>query len=685
MKRAKFAAALLLWGLSTAAADEGMWLVNQPPLERLRAYGFEPAPGWFEELMKACVRVSTGGSGSIVSRDGLVMTNHHVGSDVIAKLSTPERDLMRDGFLARTRGEELRCPDLELHALREIRDVTERVEAAARGLGAAEAGAARRREIAAIESEAAGKSGLMCEVVTLYQGARFHLYCYERYTDVRLVFAPEIAIANFGGDTDNFEYPRFCLDVCFFRIYENGRPLRAEHHLGWSAEGSEQNQLVMVLGHPGRTQRLNTLEHLKFIRDFEEPWRLHAIWRREVQLQTFSARGAERRRQAQEELLVFANSRKARTGQLAALMEPALIERKAAAQAALRGEPRKGDAWNEVEAALEDYREVFLRHESLGRWFRSELFAMARDLVRLADELPKPSGDRLREYRDSNLERVYFGLLSDAPIHAELEMERIESALANLVERFGGDDPVTLAALAGKSPRARAREVVSGTTLFSTRSRAELKEGGKAAVEASRDPMIELARAIDPEARKVRDFYESRVEARLSRAYAGIAAAKFAAEGESTYPDATFTLRLSYGMVDSYYEDDDLMPTFTTVGGLFERAEARGGEPEFTLPASWLAARGKLDMETPMNFVCTPDIIGGNSGSPVFDTDGRVVGLIFDGNTHTLAWAYEYDDERARAIAVDSRVIVEALRKVYNAEFLARELLDGAAPAKVEK
>ena len=670
-----------------AAADEGMWLFDNPPLELLESrYGFKPTPEWLEHVQKSATRFSTGGSGSIVSRDGLVMTNHHVGADILEKLSSPERNLLETGFYARERSEELACPDLELHVLWSIEDVTERVMAAgASAAGTAEAGAARRSMSSEIESESEQETGLFSQVVTLYRGGRYHLYRYKRYTDVRLVMAPEQQAAFFGGDTDNFEFPRYALDMCFFRIYEDGQPLRAEHWLDWSPDGCAEGELVFVAGHPGRTSRLNTVAHNRVLRDLQYPDILNRLWRMEVQLTNFSERSAENKRIATGDLFGVKNSRKAYTGMLAALHEPELFRTKARAENALRAavdenpewKAQWGDAWDQIEQSCRVQREMYARYVALGGSrlnLRSELFGIAVHLVRMAEELPKPSGERLREYAESGLPSLERGLFSPHSLYIDLEIERLASSLSFMAERLGAEDPTVLMALAGKSPRARAVELVGATSLADVEVRKHLAEGGAGAIAESADPIIRLARALDPEARAWRKRWEDEVASVQQEAYAKIAAAQFAHLGESVYPDATFTLRLAFGTVKGYEENGRRVEPFTTMGGTFERAAARAGEAGFELVDSWTAAREAIAADTPYNFVSTPDIIGGNSGSPVINTDAEVVGLIFDGNIQSLGADLAYSSAQARATSVDSRGMIEAMRKIYGADELADEL-----------
>ena len=677
--------AMLGMYVSAANADEGMWLFNDPPRKLLKEkHDFSPTDQWLEHLRLASVRFNVGGSGSFVSSEGLVLTNHHVGSDAIHKLSTKENDYLENGFLAKTRAEEIPCVDLELNVLESIEDVTERVNAAVgKELSPAEAFKARRAVMSTIEKESLENTGLRSDVVTLYQGGLYHLYRYKKYTDVRLVFAPEQAISFFGGDVDNFEYPRYDLDIAFFRVYEDGKPAKIKDFLRWSHTGVEKGELVFVSGNPGHTDRMDTVAQLKYARDIALPRRLQMIYRREVLLSTFSERSPENARRAKDYLFGIQNGRKALRGRLAGLQDPAAIGRKRAEEQRLRkavtDDPKlasAADAWDQVAASLKVSARIHDEYSMLerGTAFDSRLFRIARVLLRMAEETAKPNAERLREYRDSNLDSLRHRLFSKAPIYNDLETVKLADSLGMYAEVAGADSKMVRRVLAGKSPTERAAWLVQGTKLGNVSERKKLAEGGLEAIEASKDSMIQLARRVNESALRVRKIHEEAVEEPQRQAYAKIADARFALLGTDAYPDATFTLRLAFGLVEGYTEQGREIPAWTTIAGLFQHAAEHDNKPPFQLPQSWIDAKQRLNLDTPMNFVSSIDIIGGNSGSPVVNRKGEQVGIIFDGNLQSLIWNYVYTDEEGRATSVDSRVIVEALRKVYKADSLADEL-----------
>ena len=686
----KFAITAALAALFTGGpvrADEGMWAFNNLPIKTLKEkYGFVPPNGWVDHLQLSAVRFNSGGSGSFVSKDGLVMTNHHVGADMLQKISTREKDYYKDGFLARIRADEVRAPDLELNVLMTIEDVTDRVNADVKpGTGDAEASVMRRKAMAEIESESKEMTKLRSDVVTLYQGGQYHLYTYKTYTDVRLVFAPEFDIAFFGGDPDNFEYPRYDLDVCFFRAYEDGKPAQVEHHLAWSGDGSKEGDLIFVAGHPGRTDRLNTLANLEYLRDVAFPLQLDFLHDKEAFLQKLGQGDAELARQAKEDLFGVQNSRKARGGGLGGLKDPGFMGRKAddekAVRARIKADSKKeemyGSAWDKIELAQATAAKILKPYNFLERGlaFDSHLFPIARVLARMPEESAKPNGDRLREYRDSARPSMELALFSEAPIYPEYEKAKLAHSLAYWMKASPGD-PRVAKVLQGRSPEEAASALIDGSKLADVTERKKLAEGGKPAIDASDDPMIALVKLIDDDARALRKTREDEVEGVESAQYALIAKALFADRGASVYPDATFTLRLAFGTVKGYTVEGQTIPPFTTIGGAFEHAQAHGNQPPYELPPSWIESKrlGRLKLDTPLNFVSTADIIGGNSGSPVVNRDNEVVGLIFDGNVQSLVLDFGYDDQAARAVSVDSRAILEALKTVYRAEELVREI-----------
>jgi hypothetical protein len=669
-------------------ADEGMYLYSNPPTKILKVrYKFEEPAAWYEHLQKSSVRFNSGGSGSFVSPDGLVITNHHVGLDVLEKISDDKHDYVKTGFRAKTLKDEVKSPDSELNVLMEIKDVTDQVNAAVKPeMKPEEANLARRAVINTIQDDALkGKDRKKwgAQVVTLYQGGQYHLYSFRKYTDVRLVFAPEVAIAFFGGDPDNFEYPRYDLDICIFRVWEDDKPAKIEHYLKWSPAGSKEGELVFVSGHPGRTDRLNTVAHLEYLRDFQYPRTLDILRRREVALKTYSDRDDENARRAHDEYFSIQNSRKARLGGLAGLQDPVLMNKKRQEEKDFRAAVDKdaklkaeyGDAWDLVNETINQLRPIAMEFSLLERGigFNTQLFGIARSIVRLAEERTKDNAKRLPEYSKAREESLLQQLLSEAPIYDDLETVTLADSLSYMLEH-GGKMEIVQKALAGKSPGDRAAELIKGTGLRDVAFRKKLIDGGLEAVEACKDPMIQLARLIDPESRRLRKIYEEKVDEPQKQAYKKIANALFAVKGKDQYPDATFTLRLSFGVIKGYEENGKKVPAFTTMGGAFKHSEKHHNKEPFELPQTWLDHKKDINLDTPFNFVSTADIIGGNSGSPVVNQKSEFVGIIFDGNIQSLVLDFGYEETIARAVSVDSRAIIEALRKIYAANDLADEL-----------
>ena len=656
-------------------ADEGMYLFNDLPRKTLQdQYGFEPSPAWADHLRLSSVRFNSGGSGSFISSDGLVLTNHHVASDTLHKLSTPERNLIDDGFLADSQEQELEAPDLELNQLVSIEDVTDRVLAAVtKNADADQAVEDRRGIMATIEEESLKATGLRSDVVTLFGGAKYHLYRYKKYTDVRLVWAPETAAAFFGGDADNFEYPRYNLDATIMRVYENGEPAKLENFLKWSSDGAQDGDLVFVSGNPGRTQRVFTVDALKYLRDDRLPYMLNFLRRKEILMQQFSLDGAEAKRRARDELFGLQNARKAYTGMLAGLQDPRTIA-------------VKGDRESKLKAATNRLSELDIetnpfdaitqlqseKAKMLGQSvsLRSTLFDLAMQIVLLAQEDKIDSADRLREFGDAGRESLLQELLSTAPIYRDLESVKLADEIARLTETRGAEDELIVNILDGLGPRDRAAALIAGSKIDEVAQRQRLIDGGVKAIEESNDTMIQLARLIEPIYRTVRKQNES-IQERERQAYADLALLITAVEGTGGYPDATFTLRLAFGTVRGYEQDGESIPPQTNFMGAYEHAEKHAGQDDFDLPPSWIDHKSNVDLSTPLNFVCTADIIGGNSGSPVVNRDGELVGLIFDGNIQSLTSDYVYSDVQGRAVSVSGPGILEALRSIYQAGKLA--------------
>ncbi len=670
---------------AAATADEGMWLFNAPPLRQLKEkYNFEPTPQWLEHLQKASVRFNSGGSGSFVSANGLVITNHHVGADTLQKISSQEHNYLRDGFYARTQTEEIKSTDLELNVLESIEDVTARVNDAIKsGMTPNQASAARSGAIAQIEKESKERTGLRSDVVALYQGGAYHLYRYKRYDDIRLVFAPEQQMAFFGGDPDNFEYPRFDLDICIFRVYENGQPARIDNFLKWNLRGPSDGELTLVSGSPGKTDRQFTLDELADTRDRFLPYLLRMFNRREVLLLAYGGRSFENARRARDDLFGDQNNRKRYDGYLAGLAREQKLRDAIARDPKLKS---ASSAYNRIKnaqaetaknAPLYNYLEMERPRFTAYREphaFVSNLFKYARLLLRAVDERAKPNGARIPEFRDSARESLELELFSTEPIYDDYEILRLTDSLTDFAEKFGANDPLVKQVLAGKSPHARAVELVTGTKLKDIAVRKDLYAKDASALQAAHDPMIDLARLVDGPARNARKIYDAQEETK-KQAYSEIAKARFTIEGTSSYPDATFTLRLSYGTVRGYEQDRKQIPAFTDFAGLYQRSAEHDNKAPFDLPQRWIDKKSKLDLSTHFNFVSDADIIGGNSGSPVVNKTGEFVGIIFDGNIQSLVLDCIYTEKQARAVSVDSAAITEALRKLYDAQPLVDELL----------
>ncbi len=669
-----------------ARADEGMWLYNAPPKAQIKAkYGFELTQEWLDHVRLSSVRFNNGGSGSFVSADGLTFTNHHVGAGCVQQLSSEGHDYIKTGFYAKTQAEEAKCPNLELNELVGIEDVTDKVNAGVKpGMSAAEFGQAQRAAMSQIEKDCAISTGLRCDVVTFYSGQVYNLYKYKKYTDVRLVFAPEFDIAFFGGDPDNFTFPRYDLDITFFRVYENGKPAHLDNYLKWSAMGVKEGDLIFVSGHPGNTGRMLTVAQLDFLRDVQYPDALKLYARRIALLQDFSKQSEENARIAKQNIFGLQNSQKAITGYQSGLLDKSIMDVKAAAEAKLRAsfkaDPKNADAadpWDEIAQAIKTQQTIYpnLTYFERMRGFSSRQAQIARSLVRAAVEKAKPNQERMREFRDSALPSFEQQLFSAEPIYNNLEIVLLTDSLSDMQDALGKDNPDVQKVLQGKTPADAAKDFINNTKVGDVAVRKQLYEGGQAAIDASTDPLIVAMRATDGTARVARKEFEDQVDSVVRRDGTLIAKARFAQSGFAQPPDATFTLRLSYGAVKGYKENGKAIPFPTNMGGAYEHAAEHGNQPPYNLPESWTKSKAILDLKTPLDFVSTADIIGGNSGSPTVNKKGEVVGIIFDGDIESLPWNFAYSDVQGRAVSVDSRGIQEALRKIYGATALADELL----------
>ena len=666
-------------------ADEGMWTFDNPPLKQLKErYGFTPTQAWLDHLRLSSVRFNDGGSGSFVSPNGLVLTNHHVARGQLQKVSTAARNYAADGFLAASEADEIKCPDLEINQLVSMEDVTARVQGAVKPTtSAGEALEARRAEMARIEKESLDKTGLRSDVVTLYQGGEYWLYRYKKYTDIRIVFAPEEQAAFFGGDPDNFTYPRYDLDVAVFRVYENDKPVRPRDYLKWNTAGADEGDLVFVSGHPGTTNRLDTMAQLEYARDVQRPIVLGFLNGRLGVLRAYAKTGPEAARQAQDLIFGLENALKSYQGEYDGLLDRAVIDKKAAEERDLRNRvdarpelrAEYADAWSVIAAAMQQaastYRERF--YSQVGR-SQAGLPGIAMTIVQYAAEVAKPDAERLPGFNDAQLESLRFSLLSPAPVYPALDETLVASWLAEGLKALGPDNAYIRTVLGGRPAAEVAREAIGGTKIGDPAVRRALVEGGVAAVNASTDPLVVLARKLDPLVREQQKWLETNVNGPLQAAGEKIGRARFAVYGKTASPDATFTLRLSYGTVKGYPMNGTIAPPKTTLFGLFDRSLGFGGKPPFNLPDRFVKRRDRLVLSTPVNFVTTNDVVGGSSGSPVVNRAGELVGLIFDGNIESLVGTYVYSEETNRSVAVHTAYIIEALRKLYDADRLANEL-----------
>jgi hypothetical protein len=678
-----FAGVLLLCLViaQAAQADEGMWTFDNFPSKTVGTkYGFTPSREWLDHVRLSSLRIAGGCSASFISPQGLVMTNHHCVVECVEELSTAQQNLEENGFFAKTPADEKKCPDFELDQLVEIRDVTKDVLEAMSGKTGDAANKALNAKRAELEQSCGSDASVRCDLVSLYHGGIYDLYRYKRYDDVRLVFAPEFSVAQFGGDPDNFNFPRYDFDIGLVRAYEGDKPVSSRDYLRWSANGTKDGDLVFVSGNPGGTLRQLTNAQLAFERDIIYPIRNPEVAERRGQLEVFVTRGPEQAREANHDLFFLENSFKVFFGRQLALLDPQFFGTKVQEEERLRkataADPKLAtyvSAWDDIAKIQQVRSQLFVRSATLGaRSFRTGLLGDAVTLVRAAAERTKPNGERLPEYTDKSLVNVQQQLTAAVPVYKDLE-ELDLAFLFTVVRRdLGADDAFVRKMLGKESPEQLAHRLVTGTHLEDPKVREELYKGGQSAVAASTDPLIRFAASINDELLAVRKENEARVDAPTRAAAEKIAKARFAVYGTSVDPDATFTLRLSYGTAKGFENaEGKFVEPYTNIGGLFERAT---GAPPYKLPESWLKAKPSLNLTVPMNVSTTNDTTGGNSGSPVIDKDANVVGLLFDGNIFSLGGDYGYDAAKNRSIAVDGRALLEGMRKVYHIDRIADEI-----------
>src|SRR5712671_969313 len=676
-------ATLLACASVPALADEGMWTFDNFPAAAVKQkYGVTIDQKWLDHVRVSAVRLAGGCSASVVSPNGLVLTNHHCVAGCAQNLSSPEHDYVKNGFFTARPEDEKQCPGTQAEILQTIGDVTPAISGATKGKSDADFTRARNAAIANVEKQACtGREAThRCQVITLYDGGQYKLYTYRKYSDVRLVFAVEFDTAFFGGDPDNFNFPRYDLDFSFLRLYENGKPVATPEHLTWNASAPKPGELVFVAGNPGGTDRQLTEAELVTLRDVVQPFSLILGSELRGRYTRFAEESAEHMRIANRDLFGLENGLKALRGEHEALLQPSLFDDKRKADAELKAKVNAdaklkaeiGDPWAEIARAQVARVALAKTYNFLeGRaGYGSALFRYARTLVRAAEERAKPNGERFREYADARLPLVEKTLLDKQPVETDLEQLKLEFWFTKLREELTADARETALVLGKDSPENLSRALIA-SKLADPALRKQLWEGGATAIRASNDPMIRFVLKIDDSARGVRKAFEERVEGPMDRASERVAKARFAAYGTTVYPDATFSLRLSYGKIAGWEEPGRTIPPFTDFGGLYARAT---GQAPFQLAPRWVDAKGKVDAKTVFNISSDNDIIGGNSGSPLINAKGEVIGAIFDGNIHSLGGEYFFDPKLNRTVSVSTAAMTEALTKVYGRNALVAEL-----------
>ncbi|WP_067734291.1 S46 family peptidase [Novosphingobium naphthalenivorans] len=660
---------------SPARADEGMWTFDGFPAAKMKAdYGWAPDQAWLDTVRNAAVRLTGGCSASFVSGQGLILTNHHCVASCLYDNSTGDNDLLDHGFVAAALTDEKKCPGQQAEVVTKITDVTADVKKAIGSLTGEALTKARDARIAEIEAaNCTDREKTRCQVVTLFGGGQYKLYTYRKYSDVRLVWASEDRAATFGGDPDNFNFPRYDLDGAFLRAYENGKPVKTPDHLKWNPRAPKEGEATFVVGNPGSTSRLYTQSQLAFEREVRLPVIVTTYSELRGRLIRAMEESPEHEREGLDMLNGVENSLKVYIGRMKALNDPAFTGKLAEAEADLKAKSAAnagiGDPWAEMDKAVQAYRKLYMAYrfsEPSG-----ELYGYAQTLVMAAAERAKPNAERLPGYTESALPLTEKRLLDAAPVYPWLDELRMEWSLSKAREYLGVDDPDSKLLLGKESPEALAQRLVSGTKLADPAFRKQLWEGGLAAIEASDDPMIVYARKLDARQRELEKQVDEAYSGPATAAAAKLTDARFAAYGDTLYPDATFTLRISYGKVEGWPERGRQVPFETTIGGTFERAT---GAPPFDLAPAFAAKEKQIDKSVAFNFVTTNDIIGGNSGSPVIDKAGTVIGAAFDGNIHSLGGNYGYDPVLNRTVVVSAAALQEALETIYPAPRLVKEL-----------
>ncbi|HYE46471.1 MAG TPA: S46 family peptidase [Caulobacter sp.] len=667
---------------SPAQADEGMWTFDNLPTERIKAdYGVTLDAKWLDDVRLSSVRIA-GCSASFVSKDGLILTNNHCVQGCTSALSSEKVDYVRTGFRANLREEEMKCPGQTAEVLLSITDVTDQIRAAGQDKSGEDFVKARDDAASAAEKAVCGaEANVRCQAISFYRGGQYKVYKFQRYTDVRLVFAPEFEIAFFGGDPDNFNFPRYDLDAAFLRAYQDGKPVQTKHFLKWNPNAPKEGELTFVVGNPGSTERLLTVSQLETQRDLTIP--IGQLQRSEMRgrLIQHAKAGGEAKRTAEDALFGLENGFKVFYGRQMTLNDKAFMDAKRAQEAELRARVRAdaalsaklGDPWADIEKAQGAIAENYLAYRQLETEAGggSRLYNWARILVRAAQEREKPAAERSADFSDAALARMERGLLAPNPVVAPIEQIRLEHWMLKTREYLTVDHPGVKAILGKESPESLSTRLVRDSKLGDPAVRKALWDGGLEALRASEDPMVRFVLATEGQGRAVKKVWDSEVTAPVESAAERIAQARFAVYGQSVYPDATFSLRLSYGKVAGWTYRGTTVPAFTRIGGTFERAT---GEAPFALPKSWIGKRSALNPQTVFNFTTTNDIIGGNSGSPVINAKGQVIGAAFDGNIHSLGGAYGYDGAVNRTVVVSTATITEALTKVYGMDALVKEL-----------